>query len=170
MALGHLPQRCLTILPSDGNPPRPARWFLVWNVVCGFATTKGMVSATRFFTGSGASAIYSPAGGVLGDISKPAQRGHSLGVCLLIPPLCSRPIIGGFIVTRTSWRWMFRAISIFQGFMILVSFFSFHETYAPLILRRRAAHLRTDTGRAGYHTSAKRLDDERSGWPSLLGP
>lgn len=60
-------------------------WFLTWNVVCGFATTKGTLIASRFLAGFGASAIYALAGGVLGDIWRPAQRGQSLGVYLLIP-------------------------------------------------------------------------------------
>lgn len=62
-------------------------WFLVWNVVCGFATTKGTLIAARFLAGFGASAIYALAGGVLGDIWRPEQRGSSLGVYLLIPLL-----------------------------------------------------------------------------------
>ncbi|KAI1772226.1 major facilitator superfamily domain-containing protein [Hypoxylon cercidicola] len=50
-------------------------WFLIWNVVCGFATTKGTLIASRFFAGFGASAIYALDGGVLGDMWRPEQRG-----------------------------------------------------------------------------------------------
>lgn len=62
-------------------------WFLVWNVVCGFASTKGTLIAARFFAGFGASAIYALAGGVLGDMWRPEQRGRSLSIYLLIPLL-----------------------------------------------------------------------------------
>ena len=62
-------------------------WFLVWNVVCGFAETKGTLIAARFLAGFGASAIYSLAGGVLGDVWRPEQRGKSLGMYSLIPLL-----------------------------------------------------------------------------------
>jgi MFS family permease len=62
-------------------------WFLIWNIVCGFAHTKGTLIAARFFAGFGASAIYALAGGVLGDIWRPEQRGRSLGIYLLIPLL-----------------------------------------------------------------------------------
>lgn len=64
-------------------------WFLVWNAVCGFAHSKGALIASRFLAGLGASAIYALAGGVLGDIWRPEQRGRSLGIYLLIPLLGS---------------------------------------------------------------------------------
>jgi len=62
-------------------------WFLVWNIACGFANTKGLLIAARFFAGFGASAIYALGGGVLGDVWRPEQRGRSLGIYLLIPLL-----------------------------------------------------------------------------------
>jgi MFS family permease len=62
-------------------------WFLVWNIVCGFANTKGVLIAARFLAGFGASAIYALAGGVLTDVWRPEQRGRSLGIYLVIPLL-----------------------------------------------------------------------------------
>jgi hypothetical protein len=62
-------------------------WFLIWNIACGFAPSKGVLIASRFFAGFGASAIYALANGVLGDVWRPEQRGQSLGVYLLIPLL-----------------------------------------------------------------------------------
>ncbi|OJJ42441.1 hypothetical protein ASPZODRAFT_76735 [Penicilliopsis zonata CBS 506.65] len=118
-------------------------WFLVWNIVCGCAETKGTLLAARFLAGFGASAVYSLAGGVLNDIWRPEQRGKSLGVYLLIPLLGAAigPILGGVIVANTTWRWIFWSTSIFQALMMGVSVFSFQETYAPEILRRRARRL-----------------------------
>jgi hypothetical protein len=57
---------------------------------------------------------------------------------------------------------MFWATSIFQAVMIFVSFFSFHESYGPLILRRRAQRLRKETGNQQYHTEGERRDGEKS--------
>lgn len=62
-------------------------WFLVWNIVCGFAKTKEILIAARFLAGFGASSIYALAGGVLSDVWRPEQRGKSLGIYLLIPLL-----------------------------------------------------------------------------------
>lgn len=62
-------------------------WFLIWNIVCGFARRKEVLIAARFLAGFGASSIYALAGGVLGDVWRPEQRGQSLGMYLLIPLL-----------------------------------------------------------------------------------
>ena len=79
-------------------------WFLIWNLVCGFANSKGLLIAARFLAGFGASAIYSLAGGVLGDVWRPEQRGRSLGIYLLIPLFGAAvgPIIGGFMAATTT--------------------------------------------------------------------
>ncbi|KAL4871536.1 hypothetical protein BDV12DRAFT_194299 [Aspergillus spectabilis] len=139
-------------------------WFLVWNMVCGFANSKEILIASRFLAGFGASAIYALASGVLGDVWRPEQRGRSLGVYLLIPLLGAAvgPIIGGFMAGRATWRWMFWATSIFQAVMILVSFTSFQETYEPVILRSRAKKLRRETGDARYYTADERLRGNKS--------
>ncbi|KAK6210758.1 hypothetical protein LQW54_005963 [Pestalotiopsis sp. IQ-011] len=146
-------------------------WFLLWNIVCGFANTKELLIASRFLAGFGASAIYSLAGGVLGDVWPAEQRGRSLGLYILIPILGSAvgPIIGGFMAERTTWRWMFWATSIFQALMIAVSLVVFKETYAPLILRRRAVRLRRETGDARYHTASERRDRDETSLLSLWG-
>jgi len=139
-------------------------WFLVWNIVCGFATTKEVLIASRFMAGFGASSIYALAGGVLGDIWRPEQRGRSLAVYLLIPLFGAAvgPIIGGFMAGRTTWRWMFWSTSIFQGVMVAVSFTVFRETYAPVILKRKAEGLRRNTGDARYYTVHERMVEQKS--------
>ncbi|KAE9364603.1 MFS general substrate transporter [Stipitochalara longipes BDJ] len=129
-------------------------WFLVWNIVCGFAHNKAELLAARFLAGFGASAIYALGGGVLGDVWRPEQRGRSLGLYLLIPLLGAAvgPILGGFIVEGTTWRWIFWSTSILQGVMIAGSIPFFFETHAPTILRKKAEHLRKITGDPRYYT------------------
>lgn len=62
-------------------------WFAVWNLICGFAYDKQLLMAARFLAGFGASAIYTLAGGVLGDVWRPDERGRSLGAYILVPLL-----------------------------------------------------------------------------------
>jgi len=52
---------------------------------------------------------------------------------------------------------MFWSTSAFQGVMTIVSFFAFHETHPQLILRRRAAKKRAETGDSRYVTADETL-------------
>ncbi|KAL2816534.1 major facilitator superfamily domain-containing protein [Aspergillus granulosus] len=144
-------------------------WFLIWNLVCGFANNKEVLIASRFLAGFGASAIYALANGVLGDVWRPEQRGRSLGVYLLIPLLGAAvgPIIGGFMAGRTTWRWMFWSTSIFQAVMTVVSVTAFHETYEPSILRSRAMRIRRETGDTRYHIADEPQHPNNSPWQVL---
>lgn len=69
---------------------------------------------------------------------------------------------------RTTWRWMFWSTSIFQAVMIAVSFTAFKETYAPVILTRRAKKLRKDTRNGRYYTEHERIIAGKS-VTSILG-
>lgn len=139
-------------------------WFLVWNLVCGFANSKGILIAARLLAGFGASAVYSMAYGVLGDVWSKEQRGRSLSMYLLIPLTGSAvgPIVAAFIVQYTTWRWMFWATAILQVILELASMVLFQESYAPVLLRRRAAKLRKETGDNRYHAEIETREDGRS--------
>jgi MFS family permease len=63
---------------------------------------------------------------------------------------------------RTTWRWMFWSTSAFQAIMVLVSFTVFRETYAPLILKRRAERLRKTTGDDRYYTALERMQEKKT--------
>ncbi|KAM0717802.1 hypothetical protein Q7P37_006134 [Cladosporium fusiforme] len=139
-------------------------WFLIWNVVCGFAKTKGTLIAARLLAGFGASAVYALAGGVLGDVWRPEQRGKSLGIYLLIPLLGAAvgPIIGGFMAQRTTWRWMFWSTSAFQAVMVIASLMAFQETNPQIILRRQAEKKRSATRDQRYYTTSERTRNNTS--------
>ncbi len=49
-------------------------WFLIWNIVCGFANSKGTLIAARFLAGFGASAIYALGGEYLETSGNRKQR------------------------------------------------------------------------------------------------
>ncbi|KAK5044650.1 hypothetical protein LTR84_010542 [Exophiala bonariae] len=142
-------------------------WFLVWNIVCGFANSKSVLIAARLLAGFGASAIYTLGGGVLGDIWRAEERGRSLALYMLVPLLGAAvgPILGGIITSATTWRWMFWSTSIFQLVASILSFFLFHETYAHTILKERAKALRSSTGDTRYHAPIENVQkDQKKGW------
>ena len=139
-------------------------WALIWNLVCGFAHNKGLLIAARLLAGFGAGAIYVLASGVLGDVWPPNQRGRSLALYNLVPLLGAAvgPIVGGFITQRTTWRWMFWSMSALQGCIAIASLLVLKETYGPIILQKKAAHLRKVKEDSRYHTATEKLSEGSS--------
>ncbi|KAF2184921.1 synaptic vesicle transporter [Zopfia rhizophila CBS 207.26] len=139
-------------------------WFLAWNLTCGFANSKGLLIAARLLAGFGASAVYSLGYGVLGDVWPVEQRGRSLSLYLLTPLTGSAvgPIVGGFIVEYSTWRWMFWATTILQVTLELSSLLLFYESYAPVLLRRRAEKWRKETGDSRYYAEVEMRESGRS--------
>jgi MFS family permease len=77
-------------------------FFLVWNIACGFAQTRGQLIAFRFLSGLGGSAPLALGGGVLSDCWRAEERGKSISIYSLAPLLgpAVGPIAGGFIALK----------------------------------------------------------------------
>ena len=138
-------------------------WFLLWNLVCGFSHNKGVLIAARLLAGFGAGAVYVLAGGVLGDVWRPGQRGKSLGFYILVPLLAVAigPVVGGLIAQSTTWRWSFWSTSIVQLLLTVFSIVIMDETYASIILQRKAVRVRKETGDHRFHTASEKLSEGR---------
>ncbi|OJJ70025.1 hypothetical protein ASPBRDRAFT_76652 [Aspergillus brasiliensis CBS 101740] len=132
--------------------------YLVFNIGCGVSQTKVQMIVCRFFAGLGGSAPLAIGGGVLSDCFKPEQRGKSVAIYSLAPLLgpAVGPIAGGFIAENTTWRWVFYATSIADGVIQVAGLFFLQETYAPIILKRRAQKLRKETADTDYQTEFER--------------
>lgn len=78
----------------------------------------------------------------------------SIGIYTLAPLLSPvlGPIMGGFVTERTTWRWVFWAVSIADGFVQLLGLFFLRETYPPKILGNKSRNLRNSTGNQSWHT------------------
>ena len=57
------------------------------------------------------------------------------------------PIIGGFMTETLSWRWTFWLMFILSSINTVICVVFLHETYAPVILARKAANLQKQSGR-----------------------
>ncbi|RAK96857.1 putative efflux pump antibiotic resistance protein [Aspergillus ibericus CBS 121593] len=132
--------------------------YLVFNIGCGVSQTKVQMIVCRFFAGLGGSAPLAIGGGVLSDCFKPEQRGKSVAIYSLAPLLgpAVGPIAGGFIAENTTWRWVFYATSIADGLIQVAGLFFLRETYAPVILQKRAQKLRKETNDPDYQTEFER--------------
>ncbi|KAK5061211.1 hypothetical protein LTR84_007753 [Exophiala bonariae] len=129
-------------------------FFLVFNIGCGFAQTKGQLIAFRFLSGLGGSAPLSIGGGVLSDVWHAEERGKSISIYSLAPLLgpAVGPIAGGFIAENTTWRWCFWSTSLVDAGIQCLGLIYLRETYAPKILAIKAKRLRKETGNPKLHT------------------
>lgn len=80
---------------------------------------------------------------------------YSLGP--LIGPAVG-PIAGAWIAQCTTWRWTLWAPSIVDVFIQLAALKYLQETFAPTLLRRKAAKRRKDTGDNRYQTIEERAN------------
>ncbi|TQB75842.1 hypothetical protein MPDQ_001442 [Monascus purpureus] len=135
-------------------------FYLVFNVACGVAQSKGQMIAFRFLSGLGGSASLAIGGGVLSDCFIPEERGKAISMYSLAPLLgpAVGPIAGGFITENTTWRWVFYATTIVDGAIQVLGLFLLRETYAPVILKTKAKKLRKSTGDPDYKTAEERAD------------
>lgn len=62
------------------------------------------------------------------------------------------PLIGGFLSDAAGWRWLYWIQLIFAGVVYILITFTVPETYAPIILAKRAKKLRKETGESDYVT------------------
>lgn len=115
----------------------------------------------RFFQGFFGSAPVTNTGGVLGDIWSAEVRGVALiGYALAVvggPTL--GPIVGGaIIVTGTGWRWTQYVTGIGMIFMVVIDVIILDESYAPVLLVKKAQQLRFASGNWAIHAPHEEWD------------
>lgn len=94
--------------------------------------------------------------GCLADFWGPVDRGIAV-VCfagaVFIGPAAG-PVMGGFITqSHLGWRWTAWITMIMAGFFGLIALSLARETFAPVILQRRAARLRRETKNWALHST-----------------
>lgn len=93
------------------------------------------------------SAIMGNSPASVGDIISDQHRAMAFGIWSIGPtngPVYG-PIIGGFLFETLGWRWTNWIILIFGG-AVFALMCCIKETYAPVILRKRAANRQKETG------------------------
>ncbi|XTI96167.1 MFS general substrate transporter [Cenococcum geophilum] len=111
------------------------------------AKSMGMLVAVRFLAGAFGVAIITCGSGSITDIMPPEQRGGAMAVWAVGPILgpVIGPVAGGFLVTTKGWRWVFWVISILVSVITVIAALFLRETYAPVLLERKAKRLRKET-------------------------
>lgn len=129
----------------------------------GTATAKDVqtIMLTRFFAGFFAACPLSIVPAIFADLFNNEYRGIAIAVfamAVFVGPFAS-PFTGGFINrSYLGWRWTMY-ISAIMGFLssALLAFF-FKETYAPAVLREKAAILRRQTRNWGIHAKQDEVE------------
>ncbi|KAL3448442.1 MFS general substrate transporter [Aspergillus insuetus] len=110
----------------------------------------------RFFAGAFGSSPLTNAGGVIADMFPAKERAIAMSIFAAAPFLgpVIGPIAGGFLGLKAGWRWVMGLLGAFSGLVWIVGALFIPETYAPVLLRHRAAKLSTTT-RMIYRTQAE---------------
>ena len=123
-------------------------------MAAGLAPNLGAQLVFRFLAGFFGSTPLTCAGGSISDLWDPMERVYAFPVfanAAFMGPIFG-PVVGGFIgqSSLVSWRWCEWITLIISGLILgLVVLFQ-PETFAPILLKWKAAHLRKITGDDRY--------------------
>ena len=133
--------------------------YTIFNIPCALSPNIGGLLVCRFLCGVFASSGLSLAGGTIADIWSKEERGMAIAY-FAAAPYCGPtigPIVCGWINVGTGRLDLFFWVNLaFAGFMTLLVC-SIPETYAPVILKRRAQKLRKETGNQNIMTEQEKV-------------
>ena len=122
--------------------------YVIFNIPCALAPNLGCLLACRFLCGVWSSSGLCLVGGSIADMFPSETRGKAIAFFAFAPyvgPVVG-PLVNGFISVSTGrMDLIFWVNMAFAGVMWIISS-AIPETYAPVILKRKAARLRKETG------------------------
>ncbi|KAI1512655.1 MFS general substrate transporter [Pyrenophora tritici-repentis] len=135
-------------------------FFLIWLIPCALARNIETMLVARFLDGLAGSAFLSVAGGTVGDMFGKHELSAPMMVYTASPFVGPEvgPLIAGFIVEKTTWRWCFYVLIIWSGVQLCLIVLFVPETYHPVLLRRKAIRLRGETGNSEWIAPIEKMD------------
>ncbi|KAI0395931.1 major facilitator superfamily transporter [Xylariaceae sp. FL0594] len=119
--------------------------FCLWTLGCALAPSFPSFLVFRLLCGIfGSSPIAIVSGQIADMYDDPVPRGRALSYFMVTTiggPLIA-PIISGFCSTTIGWRWAFWVALSYAGVTFVFILFLLPETYAPVLLTRRAQNMR----------------------------
>ncbi|CAI4062535.1 hypothetical protein SKDZ_07G3810 [Saccharomyces kudriavzevii ZP591] len=122
--------------------------YVIFNIPCALAPNLGCLLVCRFLCGVWSSSGLCLVGGSIADMFPSETRGKAIAFFAFAPyvgPVVG-PLVNGFISVSTGrMDLIFWVNMAFAGVMWIIAS-AIPETYAPVILKRKAARLRKETG------------------------
>ena len=83
--------------------------FVLGSLFCGIAQNMPQLVLARGLQGIGGGGIFALSFAIVGDVVAPRDRGRYIGMLTSVFTVASvvGPLLGGFIVDHSSWRWIF---------------------------------------------------------------
>lgn len=130
---------------------------VIFIIPCAVATNIETLLVCRAIDGIAFSAPMTLVGGTLADLWRTEERGVPMAAFSAAPFIgpAIGPLIGGFLSDAKGWRWLYWIQLILAGVVYILITFTVPETYAPTILKKRAAKLRKETGSPSHVTEAE---------------
>ncbi|KIM23576.1 hypothetical protein M408DRAFT_332296 [Serendipita vermifera MAFF 305830] len=122
--------------------------FVIFNIPVAVGQNAATWLVGRFLSGVSGAAFLSVAGGSVSDLFEGEALSLPMAVYSASPfmgPVLG-PIFAGFINQNTSWRWTWYVQIIWATVELALLVFAVPETYSPVLLKRKAHHLRQQTG------------------------
>ncbi|KAK4922804.1 hypothetical protein LTR49_009992, partial [Elasticomyces elasticus] len=128
--------------------------FFIWLIPCAVAPNAATMLVARFFDGLAGSAFLSVAGGTVGDMF----TRETLSMPMMI--YTASPFVGPQLgpVRFKVKLYSFYVLLIWAGIQWISIFFFVPETYAPVLLRRKAIKLRKETGDESWKAPIEKMD------------
>jgi len=122
--------------------------FVAFNIGCALSTNLNMLVGFRFLAGVFGSAPLTNGGGTIADLVTQEKRGRAMSGFVMGPmigPIVG-PVAGGFLSQAVGWRWTFWVLCMLSGLFGILILIFMRETYAAVILKRKALRLQKETG------------------------
>ncbi|KAK6218777.1 hypothetical protein LQW54_002702 [Pestalotiopsis sp. IQ-011] len=136
--------------------------FMIWIMASGLAPNFGAQITFRFFAGLAASTPLVCSGGSVSDMFNSLEKtwGFPLYAIAAFGGPMLGAVMGAYIGPSpyVSWRWTEWTTLILAGLIVVLVLLFMPETYAPLILRWKAEHLRRLTGDDRYRSPHEIVD------------
>jgi len=136
--------------------------YTLTQIGCALAQNIETIIIMRLLGGMFGSSPLVIVGGVLADIWDSYRRGQAMSMFSATTFL--GPTLGPFIAGYMSmtgpegWRWLFWFLTMFGGISTIGLFLIVPETYAPIILRRKARKVREETEDQYVYAAIERED------------